>query len=62
MGSKMILNSDKNVFCFRAAKFVSATNVSRAAKLANICLRNDVSATMFPSLARPFRKDSLQYS
>ena len=38
----------KTFFVFRAAKFVSAT-----AKLGNICIRNSVSATMFPSLARP---------
>ena len=43
----------KDIFCFRAEKFVSATNVSLAAKLGNICIRNIVSATMFPSLARP---------
>ena len=50
----MFLTPGKNIFCFRAAKFVSATRVSRAAKLGNICVRN-VSATMFPSLARPLR-------
>ena len=44
----------KNIFCFRAAKFVFATHVSRAAKLGNICIRNNVFATMFPSLARRF--------
>ena len=49
----MFLTPGKNIFCFRAAKFVSATHVSRAAKLGNVCIRNDVSATMFPSLARP---------
>ena len=42
----------KHFSFFRAAKFVSATYVSRAAKLGNICLRNNVSATLFPSLAR----------
>ena len=51
--TKMFLTAGKNFFCFRAAKFVSATYVSRAAKLGNICLRNNVSATKFPSLARP---------
>ena len=51
--TKMFLTSGKNIFCFRAAKFVAATYVSRAAKLGNICLRNNVSATMFLSLARP---------
>ena len=49
----------KNIFCFRAAKFVSATHVSRAAKLGNICIRNNVSATMFPSIARPLRENHL---
>ena len=51
--AKMFLTPGKSIFCFRAAKFVSATHVSRAAKLGNICIRNNVSATMFPSLARP---------
>ena len=40
--ANMCLTSGKNIFCFRAAKFVSATCVSRAAKLEDICL------TMFP--------------
>ena len=54
--TKTFLTSGKNIFCFRAAKFESATYASRAAKLGNICLRNDnVSATMFPSLARPLK-------
>ena len=51
--AKMFLTPGKNIFCFRAAKFVSATRVSRAAKLGNLFIRNDVSATTFPSLARP---------
>ena len=51
--AKMFLTLSKNNFCFRAAKFVSTTHVSRAAKLGNICIHNNVSATMFPSLARP---------
>ena len=51
--AKMFLTPDKNIFCFRAAKFVSAAHVSLAAKLGNICIRNNVSATMFPRLARP---------
>ena len=51
--AKMFLTPSKNNFCFRAAKFVSVTHVSRAAKLGNICIHNNVSATMFPSLARP---------
>ena len=41
--TKMFLTPGKNIFSFQAAKFVSATYVSRAAKLGNICLRNNVS-------------------
>ena len=33
----------KTFFVFRAAKFVSATYVYRAAKLGNICISNNVS-------------------
>ena len=51
--AKMFLTPDKNIFCFQAAKFVSATHVSRGSKLGNICIRNNVYPTMFPSLARP---------
>ena len=40
---KNVFDSMANIFCFRAAKFVSATHVSRAAKLGNICIRNNVS-------------------
>ena len=50
---KICVREANELFVFRAAKFVSATHVSRAAKLGNICIRNNVSATMFPSLARP---------
>ena len=46
--AKKLLTPGKNSFCFRAAKFVSATHVSRAAKLGNICICNNVSY-----LARP---------
>ena len=34
-------------------------HVSRAAKLGNICVRNNVSATMFPSLTRPLNIGSV---
>ena len=51
--SKYIFDLRQKHFCFREAKFVSATDVSHAAKLGNICLRNNVFATMFPRLARP---------
>ena len=40
--AKMLSTPDKNIFCFRAAKFVFATHVSRAAKLGNICVPNNV--------------------
>ena len=53
-GSKNVFDSrQKHFFVFRATKFVSATRVYRAAKLGNICIRKNVFATMFPSLARP---------
>ena len=41
--AKMFLTHGKNIFCLRAAKFVSATHVSCAAKLGNTCIRNNVS-------------------
>ena len=41
--AKMFLTPGKSIYCFRAAKFVSPTYVSRAAKLGNICIRNNVS-------------------
>ena len=50
----MFLTSGKNMFSFRAEKFVFETYTSRAAKQGNICLRNyNVSVTIFPSLAKP---------
>ena len=42
-GTKMFLTSGKSIFCFRAAKFVSATHVYWAAKMGNICISNNVS-------------------
>ena len=41
--AKMFLTPGKNIFCFRVAQFVSATHVSRAAKLETFAC-----ATMFP--------------
>ena len=55
--SKCFWLQAKTLFVFRAAKFVSATHVSRAAKLGTICIRNNVSATIFPSLARPLESE-----
>ena len=40
----------RNIFCVWDTKFVSATNVARAGKRGNICVRNNVS-----SFARTFR-------
>ena len=47
-GNKKVFDLRQKHFCFRAAK-----RISRAAKQGNICLGNNVSARMFPSLARP---------
>ena len=53
-GSKNVFDSmAKTFFVSEQQNLVSASHVSRAAKLGNICIRNKVSATMFPSLARP---------
>ena len=40
-------------FCVPDTKFVSATNVARAGKRGNICVGNNVSATMCPRLPGP---------
>ena len=51
--AKIFLLDSETFPCFQDAKFASATYVSRAAKLGNICVCSNVSAKMFPSLARP---------
>ena len=43
-------------FCVPDTKFVSATNVARAGKRGNICVGNNVSATMCPRLPVPLTK------
>ena len=53
-GHKMFLNKIRNIFCVPDTKFLSATNVARAGKRGNICVGNNVSATM-SSFARAFR-------
>ena len=50
--AKVYLTPDKNIFCFRVAKFVSATHVYRVAKLGNICIRNNVSKPSQASICR----------
>ena len=42
--AKIFFTSGKNIFCFRAAKFISATNVFGATKLEFICLHDKLSA------------------
>ena len=52
-GQKMFLNKIRNIYCVPDTKFVSATNVARAGKRGNICVGNNVSATMCPRLPVP---------
>ena len=56
-GHKMFLNKIRNIFCVPDTKFVSATNVARAGKRGNICVGNNVSATMRPRLPGPIRNN-----
>ena len=51
----MFLNKIRNIFCVPDTKFVSATNVARAGKRGNICVGNNVSATMCLRLPGPLR-------
>ena len=60
-GHKMFLNKIRNIFCVPDTKFVSATNVARAGKRGNICVGNNVSATMYPRLPGPLRSDISSY-
>ena len=46
-------NQNTDIFCVPDTKFVSATNVARASKRGNICVGNNVSATMCPRLPVP---------
>ena len=50
---KMFLNKIKNILSVPDTKFVSATNVARAGKRGNICVGNNVSATICPRLQVP---------
>jgi len=53
-GHKMFLNKIRNIFCVLHTKFVSATNVACAGKQhGNICVENNVSATVCPRLPGP---------
>ena len=51
----MFLNKIRNIFCVPDTKFVSATNVARSGKRGNICVGNNVSATVCPRLPGPLR-------
>ena len=51
----MFLNKIRNIFCVPDRKFVSATNVVSAGKRGNLCVGNNVSATMCPRLPGPLR-------
>ena len=53
-GHKMFLTKIRNIFCVPDTKFVSATNVARTGQRGNICVGNNVSATMCPRLPVPF--------
>ena len=48
-----VSEQNKKHFCVPDTKFVSATNVARAGKRGNICVGNNVSATMCPRLRGP---------
>ena len=49
----MFLIKIRNIICVPDTKLVSATNVARTGKRGNICVGNNVSATMCPRLPVP---------
>ena len=51
----MFLKKIRNIFCVPDTTFVSAANVACAGKRGNICVGNNVSATMCPRLLGPYR-------
>ena len=61
MGNICCGHKIRNIFCVPDTKFVSATNVARAGKRGNICVGNNVSATMYPRLPGPLRSDISSY-
>ena len=56
-GHNMFLNKIRNIFCVPDTKSVSVTNAARAGKRGNICVGNNVSATMCPRLPGPLRHE-----
>ena len=55
-GHKMFLKKIRNTFCVPDTKFVSATTVAREGKRGNICVNNNVSATMCPRLPGRYKQ------
>ena len=51
--SKYVFDLKQKHFLVSEQQNLFPQHVSRATKLGNICVHNNVSATMFPSLARP---------
>ena len=51
-GHKMFLKKIRNIFCVSDTNFVSATSVARVGKRGNICVCNNVSATLCPLIAQ----------
>ena len=61
-GHRMFLNKIRNIFCVPDTKCKSATNIVRAGKRGNICVSNNVSATVCPRLPGPLRHCYTDYS
>ena len=55
MRTQNVSEQKQKHFCVPDTKFVSATNVARVGKRGNICVGNNVSATMCPRLPAPLR-------
>ena len=55
--TQSVSEQNQEHFCVPDTKFVSATNVARAGKRGNICVGNNVSATMCPRLPVPLDID-----
>ena len=52
----MFLNKIRNNFCVPDTKSLSVTNVARAGNRGNICVGNNVSATICPRLPGSYYK------
>ena len=58
--TKMFLNLLGNIFASWEANFVSSTMFPRVGKLGNMDRKQNVSATMFPSLPRALKRYIIQ--